>query len=319
MSDKAAMRLFELDSYATTLAGDTASGEERRVTTDGRAVSTKEASAVPLVSIITISFNSAAHIERAIESVFEQSYPNIEYILIDGGSTDGTVEIIQRNAARLSYWHSKADNGISDAFNMGVAVSRGEYVGIVNSDDWMDPDQIQLAVDVILETGAPFVFGDLLYHYPEGAPAYKIHGDPNYLHKLWHRMPQLNHPTAVVRRSVYGRYGGFDPGWKIGMDYDWLCRLKKAGIVGVHSPRIQGHMSLAGISDRAWRETLDEHARIAVHHGSPRMLIWPLFFFRKLRIAFRIALSNALGTKITGRIRQLVNRSYTSVESEDAS
>jgi hypothetical protein len=181
-----------------------------------------------------------------MNSVLAQSYPNIEYILIDGGSSDGTVDIIRRYASQLSYWHSKPDNGISDAFNMGVALSRGEFIGIVNSDDWMEPDQIANAV----------------------------------------------------------------------RDYDWLCRLKKAGLVGLHSPKIMGHMSLAGISDRAWWATLDEHADIAIHHGSNKLLIHVLFMLRKLRISFRLALSKVLGPKFTGQIRQLANPSYSAAKNE---
>lgn len=308
------MLAFELHRYPSRLPADSSSGAETRITTDGRPITEGTSFAPPLVSIVTITFNSAAHLERAVESVFAQTYPNIEYILIDGGSTDGTVEIIEHYADRLSYWHSKPDGGISDAFNMGVAVSRGAYVGLVNSDDWMEPDQIEMAARVLSETGAPFVFGDLLYHNPDGSPAYKIHGDPDYSSRLWHRMPQVNHPTALVRRTVYERHGGFDPAWKIGMDYDWLCRLKDERVIGAHSADIVGHMSLAGISDRAWPATLDEHAEIAIQHGSPRYWIQLLFLLRKIRISLRIAISKVMGEKVTGHLRRLLNRSYAPAE-----
>lgn len=309
------MTEHKLSSYPTELPADVIGGEENRITIAKLPTSEEKSFDPPLVSIVTITYNSAAHLERTMESVFTQTYPNIEYILIDGGSTDGTVEIIQRHASRLSYWHSKPDKGISDAFNMGVAASRGEFVGIVNSDDWMEPDQVDTAVRVLSETGAPpFVFGDLLYHNPDGTPAYKIHGDPDYARKLWHRMPQVTHPTAVVRRSVYQRCGGFDPAWKIGMDYDWLCRLKEDGIEGVHSSAIVGHMSLAGISDRAWRATLDEHAQIAIKHGSPQILIRPLFILRKLKILIRLKMASLFGARFTGRVRQILNPSYSTVE-----
>lgn len=300
-----------LRDYPATLPPDAVDGEERRVTTSGASIAGIGPDAPPLVSIVTVVFNNAQHIERAMESVFAQTYPNIEYIVIDGGSTDGTADIIRRHAGKLSYWHSKRDKGISDAFNTGVAVSRGTYVGIVNSDDWMAPEQVATAVAILEETGAPFVFGDLVYHHPDGAPAYGIAGDPNYADKLWHRMPQVNHPTAVVCRQIYAEHGGFDPAWKIGMDYDWLCRLKDKDVIGVHSATITGHMSLAGVSDRAWRECLGEHAAIATRHGSSNLIIWPLFALRKFKISIRIALARVLGPRMMDRIRQRVNRSYS--------
>src|SRR6267378_1595946 len=96
----------------------------------------------PLVSIITAVYNGARHLQQAIESVLGQTYPNVEYIIIDGGSTDGSVEIIRRFEASLTYWVSRRDQGMYFAMNEGVARSTGDIVGIINSDDWYERDAV---------------------------------------------------------------------------------------------------------------------------------------------------------------------------------
>ena len=264
--------------------------------------------AKPLVTIVTVVFNNRKHIERAIVSVLAQSYRNIEYIIIDGGSTDGTVEEIKKFDSRIAYWHSSRDGGISDAFNWGASLARGDYVGLVNSDDWMEPEQVAQAIEA-LNSGSAFVFGDLVYHRRNGEPAYVITGDPDYVQRLWHRMPQVTHPTALVRREVYERHGLFDTSLKIGMDYDWLYRLHLAGVRGVHTRRIRGHMALGGISDASWSRCLDEHLFVALRYGGSRALLVPLFQLRKLKIRIRLMLERWLPKSAAVRVRQFLNPS----------
>lgn len=92
------------------------------------------------ISIVTVSYNAAKTIEQTIKSVINQTYSNIEYIVIDGGSTDGTVDIIRKYEDRIAYWVSEPDGGIFDAMNKGIKVATGEVVGIINSDDWYEHD-----------------------------------------------------------------------------------------------------------------------------------------------------------------------------------
>src|SRR5262245_1367243 len=110
----------------------------------------------PTVSIVTVSLNAANTIERTILSVQSQSYAPIEQIFIDGGSVDGTGDIIRKHARARDYCVVEPDKGISDAFNKGVALSRGRYLQILNADDWLSPNQIENAVTCIEQTGADF-------------------------------------------------------------------------------------------------------------------------------------------------------------------
>ncbi|HTR28127.1 MAG TPA: glycosyltransferase family 2 protein [Puia sp.] len=208
----------------------------------------------PLVSIITIVFNGERHLEQAIRSVIGQSYPNIQYILVDGGSTDGSVSIIRQYKDRVAYWISEKDKGISDAFNKGLARCDGEIVGILNADDWYEPDAVALAVQQL--AGADVAFGDIRLWRDEKQDSV-VKGN---LRRLDYEMT-LNHPTVFVRKRCYDRYGGFDLHYRCAMDYDLLLRLKVNNCRFVYVPAILANMRWGGMSDEQWRlgcrETLE--------------------------------------------------------------
>jgi glycosyltransferase involved in cell wall biosynthesis len=103
----------------------------------------------PLVSIVTIVYNGEKHLEQTIRSVLNQTYPKIEYIIIDGGSTDRSPDIIRKYNKSLAYWVSEKDNGVSDAFNKGIAKSTGDIIGLINSDDWYEETTVENVVKSI--------------------------------------------------------------------------------------------------------------------------------------------------------------------------
>src|ERR1044072_3693479 len=113
---------------------------------------------MPTVSIITVVFNAEKHLEQTINSVLAQTFTDIEYIIIDGGSTDGSVGIIKKYEGQLSYWISEKDKGIADAFNKGITRATGEIIGLINADDWYEPDTVRLVVEHMQD--ADIVFGD---------------------------------------------------------------------------------------------------------------------------------------------------------------
>lgn len=306
------MTVPQYDDYPHCLVSDGRLGEERRVTIDGIPLEVAMARAEPLVSIITIVYNNARHIERAMQSIFAQSYRNIEYLVIDAGSVDGTVDVISKYADRLSYWHSAPDKGIADGFNTGVALARGRFIGLVNSDDWMSPDQVERGIEALNRTGAPFVFGDLVYHRPsDGKAMYHLRGDPKYARKLWSKMSFVNHPTALVRRDVYRQCGLFSLKWRICMDYDWLVRLQRAGVIGIYCSEIVGHMSLGGVSDTRWVECLQESEAIALRYGGPRYVIKAMYLFRRCKVRLRQKMEAFLPHFLSFRVRRLLNPSLS--------
>jgi len=113
----------------------------------------------PLVSIITIVYNGEKHLQQTIESVLGQSYKPIEYLVVDGGSTDNSLSIIRSYGERIARWKSEKDRGISDAFNKGLSMVSGEIIGIINADDWYEPEAVERAVEALV--GSDIVYGDL--------------------------------------------------------------------------------------------------------------------------------------------------------------
>lgn len=262
------------------------------------------------VSIVTVVRDAASTIERTIESVLGQTHPRIEYLVVDGGSSDGTLDVIRRHEPRLARWISEPDRGIADAFNKGLALATGEAVGLANADDWLEPDQIARAVAALERSGADFVFGDLIYHAPDGRALHRIRGDADYARRVHAGMPDVNHPTMLVRRRVYDAIGGFDLAWRYAMDYDWLLRAHRAGHRGAYDPRIVGHMSLSGASDAGWAAALAEVRRVAVRHGQPAGAAWLCYAARLAKGAGRRSLQHLAPAPLHDALRRRVNRGF---------
>jgi len=181
----------------------------------------------PLVSIITVSLNSEEHIEQTIESVSGQSYDNIEYIVVDGGSEDSTVDILRKHQDRITCWISEPDNGIYDAMNKGIALCRGEMIGMINSDDWYLPTAVEEIVKAATDHAkAGVFFGDLLVCYKDSSYMETLKGS---LAGLTRDMT-LNHPTVFVKRSSLGDKA-FRTDLRIASDYELMLRLHRSGAV----------------------------------------------------------------------------------------
>ncbi|NOT76608.1 MAG: glycosyltransferase [Cyclobacteriaceae bacterium] len=179
------------------------------------------------ISLITVSYNSEATIADTIMSVRSQNYKDIEYIIVDGNSKDGTVNIIQREGSIVTKWISEPDKGLYDAMNKGIQMATGEVVGIINSDDYYFDDQIISKVaEAFSDSQIDATFGDLIFVDPMNLK--KI--VRTYSSKKWHPekfawgfMPA--HPTFFVRRKFYDVVGPFKTDYKIAADYEMLIRL----------------------------------------------------------------------------------------------
>ena len=211
------------------------------------------------VSIITVSFNSAKTIADTIKSVLSQDFPEIEYIIVDGNSSDDTVKIIRQYENRISKWISEKDQGMYDAMNKGITMATGDVIGILNSDDvYMNNHVISDLTDLLEKQKAQVVFADLilvdqdddnkvLRYYDSG------HFHPDKFRYGW--MPA--HPTVFVRRELYQAVGLFSTTYQIAADYEMLIRMlaiQKAPYAYFPKPVVRmrsGGASTAGIS-RNW-------------------------------------------------------------------
>ncbi len=188
-------------------------------------------SAFPLVSIITPSYNQSAFLEAAIQSVLSQDYPNLEYIIIDGGSTDGSQDIIRAHASRLAYWVSEPDRGQADAINKGLSRARGEFVAWLNSDDVYLPGALRRAVSVLQSDPAlGMVYGDLNSINPTGETFHTItYAQYDLADFLAFRI--IGQPAVFMRRSVLERAGPLDPSYKYLLDHHLWIRISRIAAV----------------------------------------------------------------------------------------
>lgn len=178
----------------------------------------------PLISIVTPVFNNEKYLEGTILSVINQTYKNIEYIIIDGGSTDGTIDIIKKYDRFLSYWISEPDNGIYDAQNKGINLSSGEYIAILNSDDWYFDNTVveRIATTITNSNGIDFIYANANIIKNTGN-VIKFNSSINNL-KYFNSIP---HPSLFLKREIYLKLGGFNLRYKISADYDLIIRLYK--------------------------------------------------------------------------------------------
>jgi glycosyltransferase involved in cell wall biosynthesis len=211
------------------------------------------------ISIITAVLNSKDFIEDCIQSVLNQAYKDIEYIIIDGGSTDGTVEIIKGHQSRITKLVSERDNGIYNAMNKGISLATGEVIGILNADDFYSDSGIIEKVAQVFENGdIESCYGDL--EYVDAVDTGKVirywRSGSYHINKFYSGwMPP--HPTFFVRRSVYQRYGLFNLALGSAADYELMLRfLVKHRITAAYIPEVIVKMRTGGVSNASLKNRI---------------------------------------------------------------
>jgi len=252
----------------------------------------------PTVSIITVSLNAAAFIEDTIRSVLSQTYPALEYIIIDGGSTDGTVETIRKYDSRLAYWHSRRDRGLAHAFNLGLAQARGDWLVYLNADDYFQgPEVVEgMAPQLQAHADAEVVFGQVALIPRRGlapgeSPA--IYGGP----WRWQRFRfvcTIPHQAAFTRRRYFDRVGSFNEDLALAMDYEHYLRAGP-GLAAVFVPQMVSVMRGGGASLNNVIPTLREW-RLAqsLNRAANPVLIWGNFLARSSLCLIRQKLGRLL-------------------------
>jgi glycosyltransferase involved in cell wall biosynthesis len=219
---------------------------------------------MPLISVITVSFNAAEFIEQTIQSVLSQTYPRSEYIIIDGGSTDGTSEIIAKYATHLAYWHSKPDRGLAHAFNLGFAQAHGDWIIYLNADDFFLNNSVitEMVPHLILNKGADVVFGRFMSvsreKNPSPLPLKTIYYGNTWSWEASRWEAVIPHPSAFTNRSYFKKAGVFDETLRIVIDYEFYLRAGK-NLQSMFVPIDVSAMRVGGLSGneqivRKWRE-----------------------------------------------------------------
>lgn len=198
----------------------------------------------PLISVVTIVYNGKQEIERTINSVLNQRYNNIEYIIIDGGSNDGTIEIINKYKEKISLFISEPDFGIYDAMNKGIRNAKGEFIGIINCGDWYEFDAIKNIVDYYtLNNNASIIHGVVRNLSVEG----KLKSILGYSSSVLSQH-MIQHPTCFIKKSIYDKYGLYDLKYKSASDYELMLRLQNYGVNFYFLDKILANFTEGGMS-----------------------------------------------------------------------
>lgn len=200
------------------------------------------------ISIITITYNSENTLERAIESIVSQDYSNLEYIIVDGGSTDKTLDIIKKYGEKITKWVSEPDSGISNAFNKGIAMATGDIIGIINSDDGLLPGALE-AISNAYSEGIDVYRGNVLL-WKEDTDT-KVIEIPS-LHFTFTGLDRISHQSTFITKKAYEQYGVYDECCKYAMDYDLLYRFELAGAVFKYIDQTLAFYTLGGITFSPW-------------------------------------------------------------------
>jgi glycosyltransferase len=234
------------------------------------------------VSIITASYNNVDTIESTVRSVLSQTYPNIEYIVVDGSSTDGTADVIRQFDPAIAHWVSEPDEGLYFALNKGIAMASGDVVGFLHADDVLhDYFVIDSVMKVFRKTQCDAVYGDLVY---------VARNDLGNIVRFWKSCPfrpQLlaqgwmpPHPTLFVRREIYERLGSFDTSLRIAADYDLVLRFfKQPDFRSEYLPHVLVRMRMGGVSNKSMANMLlksreDYQAMKNNNIGGFKSLVW---------------------------------------------
>ncbi len=203
------------------------------------------------ISVVTIVYNDAEGLRKTIQSVIGQEYANLEYIVIDGGSTDGTVEVIKEFSDVIKYWVSEPDEGISDAFNKGVKAATGDWVGLLNADD-------EYCTGTLNYVGELNSHADVLYGKMETLEKGVSTGVYVPNHERLEEDMTICHPATFIRKIAYDKYGVYRKDFRLAMDYELLLRMKVGGAMFSFCDRLFTQMTMEGVSNANWKKAFKE-------------------------------------------------------------
>ena len=216
----------------------------------------------PLISVITVVFNGAEHIEQTINSVLGQTYDNVEYIIIDGGSTDGTLDIIKEYEGQVDYWVSEKDKGIYDAWNKGLKLSSGEIIGFANADDYYEISTFVKIALPLIENPFQLTYGITQFIVNDRCAG--INNSKFNSAKIYNGFGFM-HTTVFTTKMVYQKIGNFDDTYKIAGDVDWLIRAYQNRVIFTQLDNLT-YMRKSGISNTLESQAFQEYSLALIKH-----------------------------------------------------
>ena len=232
------------------------------------------------ISIVTPCFNAARFIRETLASVLDQDVPDLEYIVVDGGSTDGTIELIKACGKRLAWWVSEKDDGQTSAINKGLARSTGSILGFLNADDVLTPGALRSVLDAFAANpDVDIVYGGVEWIDSTGASLGHHTGDISNLsevldiYRVWWAKHQWVQPEVFIRRSLWERVGAFDTRYHLAFDFDYWVRCFLAGARVLRVPqclvRFRLHENQKSTASRHAAGEIRSIVRAALHSHPP--------------------------------------------------
>jgi len=265
----------------------------------------------PKITVVTPSYNQASFLERTIQSVLSQNYPNLEYIIIDGGSTDGSVDIIKKYADKITYWVSEKDNGQGNAINKGFRRATGDIVAWLNSDDEYCPGALKVVAETFMTNDdIDFVFGNR-FTIDENDKVIREDRHTRFsFSELIIYGTILSQPASFWKRDLFKKYGYLNESLRFSMDYEYFCRIGphiKAKHTRKHLAKFRHHSNSKTCTIQDVSE--EEHGKIrqkylkAACKGYPEKLVLSALFIRR---AFWYAMQGDIFYVIRGICRRLL-------------
>ena len=265
----------------------------------------------PLITIIIAVFNGNETLQQSIKSITEQTYPNIQLIIIDGGSTDGTVELLQANDKSISYWISEPDQGIYNAWNKGLAQANGEWICFIGADDYFwNANVLEKMISLLknLPSDIKVAYAQIMLLSKNGHELYSTGEAWSNVKQRFKQLMTIPHPGTMHRRSLFEQHGYFDESFRIAGDYELLLRELKTADAAYIPDIISVGMMQGGISSNPQNtlSQLYEVRRAQQKHG----LKLPNFYWLMavFRVYIRLLLWCLVGEKATRRALDMGRR-----------
>ncbi|WP_303070949.1 glycosyltransferase family 2 protein [Bacteroides nordii] len=233
-----------------------------------------------LFTIITVSYNSSKTIEKTIQSVLDQTYNNYEYIIIDGNSTDGTINMIRKYEPLFNgkmRWISESDNGIYNAMNKGIKMAKGHFVGLVNSDDWLEKNALKILANRIAtlkDINMTLLCGWMNFHYLDGTVQLLTTDSRRFNNHIKNYKIGIRHPATFVSIDTYYTIGFFDEVLKIAADFDFVIRCYRNRCKFIFIDEVITNMSDGGVSNKTLSQSKMDCKYVLQKHTTNKFEFW---------------------------------------------
>lgn len=263
----------------------------------------------PQFSIITITFNSGKTIERTLQSVLKQTFKDYEYIIVDGTSKDGTMDIVRKYEplfeGRMKS-KSEPDKGIYDAMNKGIERSSGDIIGIVNSDDWLEPYALENVAKVVNSTPKSLdtiYCGNLIFHYADGSILKRLASQDRLVRYARSYDIGIFHPATYVPKRIYNRLGIFDLQFKLNADTDFILRCYKAGVNFKFVDSVLSNMSDGGATNSgATSKEMADRKKVIAKHARNRLDFYRVWLPYILKVYMKKLLPKSIRRNIQHKL-----------------